>query len=228
MRTLLSFLIALTLITSCKEDKKQEAPQAEKQQQTILEKVAYAHGLEHWNGVQQLQFTFNVDRGDTHFERTWNWRTKSNDVLMMAEQDTLAYNRKKIDSSSQKANGAFVNDKFWLLAPFNLVWDKANITYEHLEKSEAPISKKPMQKLTIVYGNEGGYTPGDAYDFYFEDDYLIKEWIFRKGNAAEPSMTTTWENYTTQNGLKIALDHKNDKGDFKLYFTNVKSIVVNN
>lgn len=224
MRHLLSFLIALTLIISCKETKKQEAPKPVEKELTILEKVANAHGFENWKDVEQLQFTFNVDRGENHFERTWNWRTKSNDVLMMADKDTLAYNRKKIDSSSQKANGAFVNDKFWLLAPFNLVWDSANITFEHLEKSEAPISKKPMQKLTIVYGSEGGYTPGDAYDFYFEADYLIKEWIFRKANAAEPSMTTTWENYTTHNGLKIALDHKNAEGNFKLYFTDLKTI----
>tara|TARA_R110002049_G_scaffold303774_1_gene498361 strand:- start:879 stop:1568 length:690 start_codon:yes stop_codon:yes gene_type:complete len=226
MRHLFSFLIVITLFafTSCKEYKKPETLKPELKQQTILEKVAYAHGFEHWKTIQQLQFTFNVDRGDTHFERTWNWRTKSNDVLLMSEKDTVAFNRKKIDSVSTKADGAFINDKFWLLAPFNLVWNKANITYTHLEKSEAPISKKPMQKLTIVYGNEGGYTPGDAYDFYFEDDYLIKEWIFRKSNAEEPSMTTTWENYTTQNGLKIALDHENADGNFKLYFTNVKTL----
>ena len=48
-----------------------------------------------------------------------------------------------------------------------------------------------MQKLTIVYGDEGGYTPGDAYDFYFGDDHIIKEWVFRKGNATEPSTMTT-------------------------------------
>ncbi len=78
-----------------------------------------------------------------------------------------------------------------------------------------------MQKLTIVYGNEGGYTPGDAYDLYFADDYMLKEWIFRKGNQKEPSMATTWEDYAEINGLKLAQTHKNNEG-FKLYFTNLE------
>ncbi|MGP1992648.1 hypothetical protein D9V96_012250 [Zobellia laminariae] len=79
-----------------------------------------------------------------------------------------------------------------------------------------------MQKLTVVYKQDGGYTPGDAYDFYFGDDYLIKEWVFRKGNQAEPSMSTTWEDYTDVGGLKVAKMHQNEDGSFKLYFTNLE------
>jgi hypothetical protein len=75
--------------------------------------------------------------------------------------------------------------------------------------------------LTIVYNSEGGYTPGDAYDFYFEDDGLIREWVFRKANQAEPSMTTTWENYNDYNGIIIATNHKKDEGIFNLFFDNI-------
>jgi hypothetical protein len=78
-----------------------------------------------------------------------------------------------------------------------------------------------MQKLTIVYGTKGGYTPGDAYDFYFEDDMVIKEWAFRKGNQEEPNMVTSWEAYQDFNGLNIATMHKRPGGHFKLYFTGV-------
>ncbi len=224
MRTLFYFFFTILIFTSCKNEKKINIPTPKQLEQNILEKIAYAHGYENWNTIKQLQFTFNVDRGDNHFERTWSWRTKNNDVLMMTTEDTIAYNRKKMDSVAKKANGSFINDKFWLLAPFNLVWDKDNITYKHVQESEAPISKKPMQMLTIVYGSNGGYTPGDAYDFYFKDDYIIKEWVFRKSNRKEPSMVTTWENYKDINGLKIALDHKNAESNFKLFFTNVKAI----
>ena len=48
---------------------------------------------------------------------------------------------------------------------------------------------------------------------------MIQEWVFRKGNQAAPSMTTTWEDYTVLNGLKIAKTHKNAEGNFKLHFT---------
>jgi len=79
-----------------------------------------------------------------------------------------------------------------------------------------------MQKITIVYGSEGGATPGDAYDFYFEDDFILKEWIFRKGNQTEPSMITTWEDYAGIEGLKIAKAHKKEGENFNLYFTGIE------
>ena len=78
-----------------------------------------------------------------------------------------------------------------------------------------------MQKLTIVYANEGGYTPGDAYDFYFEDDFIVREWIYRKSNQEEPSLTTTWEDYVEIGGLKLPQDHKKAEPGFSLNFTNI-------
>jgi hypothetical protein len=79
-----------------------------------------------------------------------------------------------------------------------------------------------MHKLTIVYNNEGGYTPGDAYDFFFGDDYILKEWIYRKGNRESPSLSTTWEDYEDKGGIEIATAHKDASGDFKLSFTDIE------
>jgi len=110
--------------------------------------VANAHGFQNWQKVEKLEFTFNVDRDTSHFERSWEWKTKSNDIISISENDTLNYNRTNMDSTALKTNGGFINDKFWLLAPYQLVWDAANI--EHTSsKEEAPISKKMMKKLTI-------------------------------------------------------------------------------
>ena len=218
-RYLIVALIA-TLV-SCKTEKKKEEKSAETEL-TILEKVAHAHGYENWKSVEKISFTFNVDRDSTHFERSWSWKPKSDDVISISGSDTLTYNRKNMDSIAYKANAGFINDRYWLLAPFNLVWDADNFEYEHTFDAVAPISESPMQKLTVTYGSEGGYTPGDAYDFYLDEDFMIKEWVFRKGNQEEPSMVTTWENYTDQNELKLALVHKKPDENFTLYFTNVE------
>ena len=215
-------LLALTFFSSCKTDKKQPETTMPENELTILEKVANAHGYENWKDVASVQFTFNVDRDSSHFERTWLWKTDSNDVTMMTRQDTINYNRKAVDSTMASTDGGFVNDKFWLLAPYQLVWDQNNFTYEHIEGVEAPISKTPMHKLTTVYANEGGYTPGDAYDYYFGDDFVIKEWGYRKGNQEEPNMATTWEAYKNLNGLKIGTMHKRPDTNFSLYFTGVE------
>ena len=75
--------------------------------------------------------------------------------------------------------------------------------------------------ITITYPIEGGYTPGDAYDIYFDENYLIKEWTYRQGNSPEPSLSNTFENYQDFNGIKIAIDHKKDNGNWNLNFTDV-------
>jgi hypothetical protein len=192
------------------------------QEETILEKVANANGFENWKDVKEIKFTFNVDRDTTHFERAWTWKPKTNDITATSDKDTISYNWADMDSIAKKTNGGFINDKFWLLVPYQLVWDTDNVTHTHINEAEAPISKKGLQKLTIIYGSEGGYTPGDAYDLYFGDDLIIKEWVFRKSNQPEPSMTTTFEDYKMINGLHIATMHKMAEGDFKLYFTGIE------
>lgn len=191
------------------------------QETSILEKVANANGFANWVNVKEIKFTFNVDRDTTHFERTWVWKPKTNEITAISAEGTTKYNWAKMDSVANTINAGFINDKYWLLAPYQLVWDGKNIQHELSSAIKAPISKKPMQKLTIVYGSEGGYTPGDAYDLYFGDDMIVKEWVFRKGNAPEPSMTTTWEDYEDIGGLKIAKMHKMGEGNFKLFFTDV-------
>jgi len=192
------------------------------QETSILEKVANAHGFQNWKNIQEIKFTFNVDRDTTHFERDWTWKPKTNDITATSTKGTISYNWADMDSVAYKTNGGFINDKFWLLAPYQLVWDADNVTHTHVKEAKAPISKKSIQKLTIVYSNEGGYTPGDAYDFYFDDDFLIQEWVFRKSNQPEPSMITTFEDYKEMKGLKIATMHKMDTGNFKLFFTGIE------
>lgn len=217
-------IISLVLIFSCKEDKKIEIEKIEtvETEMSIPEQIAKANGFTNWDKINTIKFTFNVDRGSSHFERTWSWAPKTNDVIFTTREDTISYNRSSIDSVLAKTDAGFINDKFWLLAPYQLVWDQDGYTFEHTPLTTAPMSKESMQKLTIIYHQEGGYTPGDAYDFFFSDDFIIKEWAFRKGNQEVPNMVTSWEGYQDYKGLHMATMHKRNDEDFKLYFTSIE------
>jgi len=224
------FILSITLFIGCQEKKEAKsatspAEQAVSEKKTAPleypEKVAQANGIDHWSKVKKLGFTFNVDRGDSHFERRWIWETKTNTITAKSSQDTLVYQRNAMDSIAQKTNGGFINDKFWLMMPFNLSWDQGNYTYTFEKGAKTPISGEIMDKLTVVYGSEGGYTPGDAYDLFIDADLKIKEWVFRKGNQPEASLTTTWEAYKTYGPLHLATSHKNEDGSFNLYFTDI-------
>lgn len=189
---------------------------------TEAQVIAAKNGIGEWNNVSQIDFTFNVDRAGKNFvKRAWSWKPKTGDVTMNFRGQTVSYNRANVDSTAVGVDQGFINDKFWLLAPYQLVWDEGtSITVQ--DTATAPMSKRTTKKLTILYGDEGGYTPGDAYDFYYDDDYIIDEWVFREGNADTPSMTTSFEEYQNHAGLNIATSHKGLDSDFHLYFTDIK------
>ncbi|WP_421805877.1 hypothetical protein [Flagellimonas sp.] len=214
-------LLAFLFFTACKTEPKKTETAAEttETEKTVPERIAEAHGFEHWKDVERITFTFNVDRDSMHFERSWDWEPKTNMVTAISGADTLRYDRNAMDSIALKTNGGFINDRYWLMAPFNLMWDANNYTFEHTAEATAPISQEPMQMLTIVYANEGGYTPGDAYDFYFKDDYVIREWAYRKSNQEEPNLVSTWEDYVEMEGLQLAQQHNRPEGGTSLYFT---------
>ncbi len=224
MKRCATFIIILSFL-SCKPESHKDVDSQNTgahQEMNILDSIAFAHGFEQWKKVSQIQYTFNVDRDGNHFERSWTWKPQENDITLVSGNDTLSYNRTiPLDSAYLKADQGFINDKYWLLAPYNLMWDRESFSHTREIRSKAPISGEAMQKLTIVYKNEGGYTPGDAYDLYFNNDLMIKEWAFRKGNAEEAGLVTTWEDYIEVDGMKIAKTHRRDKGDWALYFDRI-------
>ncbi|MAP79746.1 MAG: hypothetical protein CL526_01535 [Aequorivita sp.] len=233
MKFLYTFLFFIFAFTSCKN--KDEKPLKNTntteisyqkdsiENLAIQNKIANAYGYQNWDNVSEISFTFNVEKGGKHHKRAWQWRPKTSEVAMISAQDTINYNRLKVDSLTLKTDAAFINDKYWLLTPFQLIWDK-NLKFSTVTNVVAPISKDTLNKLTVLYPNEGGYTPGDAYDFFYDENYIIKEWNYRKANTATPSLTTTWEQNKTFNGLSIATVYKDSAETFKLYFTNISVI----
>jgi len=200
---------------------------------TEAKKIAKAYGYEDFDKVETISYTFNVDVGDRHVEREWIWNTDTKEINYTGpmKEDSIAtytYDRDSLnvaDTQMKTVDQRFINDKYWLLFPFNLVWD-TDVTITEEGRAIAPIDSTEKFKLTVQYGPKGGYTPGDAYDLYYEkDDYLIDEWVFRKGGSNENPSAFTWENHQQKGPLLIATDHYGPNGNFRLYFTGVSVTV---
>ena len=234
MKKIITLLFTVALLYACKTETKkdqdtnpdetaqmQEEPENLSPNQQEARRIAMANGAGNWDKVTQVSFTFNVDRGQDHTQRSWVWNPKTHDIKMTSDKDSIDYNRNQsMDSIATQTDKGFINDAFWLTAPLHLVWDEsATVTVQ--DTATAPISKEMMKKITLTYPDEGGYTPGDAYDFYYGDDDMVKEWIYRRGNVSEFSMVTTWEDYEDFNGVKLAKTHHTADKKFKLYFTGV-------
>ena len=225
MKKLFFSVLLLSILIACNNSKNPEDSKSTTQIEEIIEfttaeKIANKLGFQNWNNVSEISYTFNVKRGEKHSFRSWVWNPKTGDVKMTSVKDTIQYNRKSVDSLSKNADKAFINDKFWLLAPFNLASD-TGVTFTEKQGVSSPISGKKLNQLTAVYSNDGGYTPGDAYDIYYNSDFEIKEWSFRKGNQEKPNLSTTWEGYETLNNITVSKTRNDSIGFFSIYFTDV-------
>lgn len=228
MKHLSLLLVSLLLLGACnqKKDKSEESKTEatsevpSEKETNILEDIAYANGYENWSEVDSISYTFNAQNGDNISSRTWKWKPKTGEVTMKTQDTTLTYNTNKFEEDIAFADRGFVNDKYWLLFPFHLVWDD-NFDYEIAKQVEAPISGELMQEIAIMYKDEAGYTPGDTYHIYVDENKMIREWSYTPKGSDEPRLATTWEDYDDFNGIKIARMHDTKEGSFKIYFTDI-------
>ncbi len=206
----LNFACYILLLTGLPHSQAKDA-------QIEARKIAEAAGLEAFDDVSRIAFTFNLKLPDREVSRSWDWNIAQSTVT---NSDGVTYDPTAVGEAEKEMDSAFINDKYWLIFPFHLVWDSGTTITVEEEKIAAPISGELMHQLTIQY-SEGGYTPGDAYDLLYDDDYVVREWIFRKGGAAEPSRITTWEGYVEHKGLQLATDHRGTD-EFRIWFTDIK------
>ena len=118
----------------------------------------------------------------------------------------------------------FINDSYWLLFPFKLVWDRESFNYKVEDLPEALDKKLGIRKVTITYGDAGGYTPGDAYDFYIDREYRIREWAWRKSNDSLARVRTKWASPENFNGLWLNTRHEGIESELEIYFTGIKVV----
>ncbi len=187
----------------------------------IAKKVASAYGIDNYKNAKAITFTFNVKRDTSITSRSWNWNIADNIVTMTTPKESVTYKRDTIQSTAIKSvDQKFINDQYWLIFPFHLIWDSGS-TLTLKEAQISPISKKEQTMLTVQYNNKDGYTPGDAYDLYLDNKYMITEWSYRKGGAEKPSLSTTWQDMAKMKGLNIVTNHQTADGKFSIYFTGV-------
>lgn len=210
-------------MSSCKKDTKNSnetsKPIQPEKEITIVSKIANTYGYDNWDNVEKVNFSFVVNPGENESSRSWEWNPKSGKVILNSKDNNISYQRGNIKEEYVDTDRAFVNDSFWLLFPFHLVWD--DIEYEVVENSTSPINNKETTKLIVKYPDEGGYTPGDKYEVYINDDYQILEWTYHPKGKEEPALANTFEDLSNFDGIKVNMIHRNPDSGFQLNFRDV-------
>ena len=226
MKLLALILPTLLLLAACTSpDATDEAAQREPiafEANTLPRQVAAAYGFPNVYTVDTIAFTFNIDRGGNTMKRSHAYLPQEN-IAIYNDRFVVDLANYNSDTTDQRPAQAFINDSYWFMFPYQLVWAEGSYTYTDSIKT-APITGRELRQLSIVYNDTDGFTPGDAYDLYLDDDMKIVEWRFRKGNSYDLSkaFSTLWTESMTSNGMTFNTMHQDSSGYFKLFFTDVE------
>jgi hypothetical protein len=194
----------------------------------VRKQIADAYGFSSWSQVEQIRYTFNVEAGKVKLARTWIWEPKADRVTFEGKDKEgkplkVSYTHAQMTPDIVKnIDPDFINDQYWLVFPFHLVWD-TSATVEDKGQSKPLAGRGLARKVTISYPKQGGYTPGDSYDLFVDANNHAVAWTHHEGGTPKPSLTTSWVDYKKAGPLVIALDHRGtEEGKpIRIFFTDV-------
>ncbi len=194
----------------------------------LVGKLVASFGIDRWDRVEAIRFTFNVKKGDTRVYRTWHWSPKTNVVKFSGPlgDEKLAeieYDRDELGEGTaeriREIDAKFINDSFWLLLPLHLSWSK-DVTLEYTGYAHTPLRKRITREVIVRYPDDaGGYTPGDMYKLYLDEAWRIEQWSYHKAGAVEPTLATIWKTDQKVGPLVLTTDFVGRDESFGLWFT---------
>jgi hypothetical protein len=204
------------------------------QRAPMLEQIAKTYGIDSWDQVEAIRYTWNVDiPGLFKASHKWEWEPKTGKISYESTDKDgkpvkVAYDSSQLSSQSDQVKNevepAFVNDNYWLLFPFHAYWDKsATVTDKGMQK--LPIGAGSATLVSVKYPAEaGGYTPGDTWDLYVGKDHRVVQFVYHRGGDKKPSVVTaTWTGYKKAGPLLVSTEHRGtaDGKPLRLWITDV-------
>jgi hypothetical protein len=183
----------------------------------ILGEVAKAYGLDSWDKIEAIRYTWHAQFPGVNVSRTWTWEPKTNKVSYEGKDKdgkpvTATYLRSQLSSQPENVqkeiDPAFNNDNYWLLFPLHAYWDTgATVTNEGIKK--LPIGSGSATLVPVKYSGDGGYTPGDTWDLYIGKDNRVLQFVYHRGGPVKPSVVVaTWTGYKKAGPLDISTEHR--------------------
>ncbi|HEX3537334.1 MAG TPA: hypothetical protein VHU15_11260 [Stellaceae bacterium] len=186
------------------------------QRPAIADQMAKTFGLDSFGKIEGIRYTFNAELPGVKVSRKWEWNPKTDSVSYEGQDKEgkpvkAAYQRSQIGSESDAVKNeidpAFVNDQYWLIFPFHVVWD-TSATIEDAGKQNLPQGKGTAEKIVVKYPADGGYSEGDTWDLYVGPDKRIQEFVFHRGGPKKPStVIAAWAGYKKAGPLLVSTDH---------------------
>jgi hypothetical protein len=203
----------------------------------IVEQIAKTYGLDKFENVEAIRYTFNLQIPGVNISRSWVWQPKTGQVSYEARDKDgkpvkVAYVQSQLNAEpanvKDEIDPAFLNDQYNLLFPLHVYWDSgADVQDKGMQK--LPIGKGMAKQVVVKYPSEGGYTPGDTWELYVGSDNRVEEFVYHRGGPTPPSVVIArWSGYKKAGPLLISTDRRGtaDGKKLRFFFSNVSVKLV--
>lgn len=223
-RSILRLVVFAVLLITSTSWAQQRAP--------ILEKVAKNYGIDSWDKVEAIRYTWNGEiTGLFKISRTWEWEPKTNKVTYTGvDKDgkpvNVSYVRTDLSGQSdavKQTDQGFINDNYWVLFPFHAYWDTSASVIDQ-GAFNLPQGSGMAELVPVKYPDDSGYTPGDTWDLYVGKDNRVEYFVYHRGGAKPPSrVLATWSGYKKAGPILVATEHRGfaDGKPLHVFFSDV-------
>jgi hypothetical protein len=204
------------------------------------ELIAALGGESAWEKARQLTFDFVVEREGNRvveFRHVWDRYTGDYRVtgteksgapfavyFNVNTREGVAFsNGRPVEGDEKKrllemAYGRFINDTYWLLAPWKIFDPGVHRDYD----GEKPGPDGAACDVLRLSFDNVGLTPKDLYWMWItRDGRRMVQWQYVLGGAQEEPTTALWEDWRTFGGIALSLEKPQVGRPVKIRFENV-------
>lgn len=212
----------------------------ERADQVARELIAALGGETAWEKARQFRFDFVVEREGkraAEFRHLWDrytgdYRVQGSDKSgapyavyfnVNTREGTVLLNGRPVEGEEKKklletSYGRFINDTYWLLAPWKVFDPGVTRAYEG-EKTTSDGVLCDVIRLSF----EGvGLTPKDVYWLWVtREGRRMVQWEYLLGGAKEDPTVAFWKDWRVFSGISLALDRAFPVRPVRIFFENV-------
>jgi hypothetical protein len=175
------------------------------------EVARFSHAWDRYTGDYRVA---GVDKSGAPYVVYFNVNTKDGKALVNDVPAEPAENAKRVEG----AYGRFINDTYWLLAPWKIFDPGVHLAYD----GEKPCPGGGVCDVLRLSFENVGLTPKDVYWLWItRDGRRMLQWQYVLGGAEEPPTTAEWKDWREMGGLMLSTEKPMSGEPFVIRFDEV-------
>jgi len=160
------------------------------------EVARFSHAWDRYTGDYRVT---GVDKAGAPYAVYFNVNTKDGKAFVNDVPASPEESAKRVEG----AYGRFINDTYWLLAPWKIFDPGVSLAYD----GEKPCPGGGVCDVLKLSFDNVGLTPKDVYWIWVaRDGRQMRQWQYVLGGASEPPTTAAWNDWRKLGGVMLSLE----------------------